>query len=283
MRTRLRLIFPLILLFSPIYMIWGAIEVKPYAEWFNGPLKIAVYSIGLLIGFLLVFAIALIMSYVNRHMNLVVLLNSEFEQNCYSDKYIDILNDYLRKYSSRDSLFYRCQFYTNLANAYLYKQDIQSALYAIGNVTPEEIQYGLKASNMRHLEAILSFFDIEMAICAEMHDPGRADAVMRDAEPYINPFYGKKAKIDNLIDEINAAYYMAHNDYEKAVASIGSRNEKSYGFMSSLIKCGVYLYFDKKEEAMNLLNSLKPMASSWVYKPHYRMCEEEYRRKFGDI
>ncbi len=283
MKTRLRMIFHSLLLCAPIYMIYGLIEAKPYAESADGPMKIAAYAAGVFFGFLLTFLIALILSYMHRRINLIVLLNSEFEQNGYSDKYIDILNDYLKKNASKDSLFHRCQFYTFLANAYLYKQDVQAAIYAIGNITPEEIRYGLKASNKLHLAAILSFFDIEMQICAELHNPDRADAVMRDAEPYIKPFYGKSGSMDNLIDEINASFYMAHNDYENAVASIGTRSGKSYGFIASLIKCRVYIYFGKKEEAMNLLNSVKPMASSPVYKPQHRMCEEEYRRKFGDI
>lgn len=283
MRTRLRLILPTLLLFSPIYIIWGLIEAKPYAASVNGPIKIAVYAAGIMAGLLLLFIIALILSYVKRHMNLLVLLNSEFETNGYSDKYIDILNNYLRKYALKDSQFYRCQYYVFLANAYLFRQDIQSAINVIGNVSPHEVQSGLKASNKQHLQVILSFFDVEMQICAELHNPDRADAVMRDAEPYIKPFYGRSARIDIFIDEINASYYMAHNDYENAVASIGSRTGKSYEFISSLIKCRVYIYFDKKEDAMNLLNMVKPMAISPLQRTQYRMCEEEYRRKFGDI
>lgn len=283
MRTRLRTNFPVFLFCSPVYVIFALLEVKNYVTSVHGFMKIAAYVAAILGSLLLAFIVVLVMSYVNRHINLVVLLNTEFEQNGYTDKYIDILNNYLNKYALRDSLFNRCRYYVCLANAYLYKQDTQSALYAIGNVTPEEIQYGLKASNKLHLGAILSFFDIEMQICAELHNPDRADAVMRDAEPYIKPFYGKSGRMDNLIDEINASFYMAHNDYENAVASIGTRSGTSYGFIASLIKCRVYIYFGKKEEAMNLLNSVKPMASSRVYKPQYRMCEEEYKRKFGDI
>ena len=283
MRTRLRIIFPSLLLCSPLYMIYGLIEAKPYAESADGPMKIAAYAAGVFFGLLLTFVIALILSYVNRRLNLIVLLNSEFEQNGYSDKYIDILNNYLNKYALRDSLFNRCRYYVCLANAYLTRRDIQSAINAVGHVTPQEVQYGLKASDRNQLQAILSFFDIEMGICAELHNPDRADAVMRDAEPYIKPFYGRNAKLDALIDEINATYFMVHNEYEKAVASIGSRPGKYNEFLSSLIRARVYAYFGKQEETMNLMNKVKPMASSPAMKAMYRVHEEECRRLLGDV
>ncbi len=283
MRTRLRTNFPVFLFCSPVYVIFALLEVKNYVTTVHGFMKIVAYVVAILGSLLLAYIVVLVMSYVNRHMNLVILLNTEFEQNGYSDKYIDILNNYLNKYALRDSLFNRCRYYVCLANAYLTRRDIQSAINAVGHVTPQEVQYGLKASDRNHLQAILSFFDIEMGICAELHNPDRADAVMRDAEPYIKPFYGRNAKLDALIDEINATYFMVHNEYEKAVASIGSRPGKYNEFLSSLIRARVYAYFGKQEETMNLMNKVKPMASSPAMKAMYRVHEEECRRLLGDV
>ncbi len=56
-----------------------------------------------------------------------------------------------------------------------------------------------------------------------------------------------------------------------------------FGLLLTFVIALILSYVNRRLNLIVLLNSVKPMASSPVYKPQYRMCEEEYRRKFGDI
>ena len=265
------------LLFSLMLLLLSS-SGRFIAQWFpNKGLMIAgCFGMGLLLGFITNVLITLFSKNV-KGQNAIM---EEQEKNGYSDRYVMLLHDEVERLSSRPLTQISVNYILQLANVYLMKEDVNAAITTVNLLNPERDKKFFNSFSQQGKRNLLCYYDVQVCICEELWDAGRAERVMKDAMPMINSFYGSNKTLDLLIDEILSIYYIVYGQYGNAMKYADhclTFTDNRYAlFVGNLQKAKIYGYIRDKSSGLEYLRQ----AESYGQKPFQKDVVEYVRRRY---
>ena len=189
---------------------------------------------------------------------------TEFEKNGYSEKFIELSSAEVNRLGAntvktRFNNIY-VNYVLNLANAYLYHEDIQNAMETINRLSPEELKDNLDTGNLITMIALLNYFDMQINICDEMKDLNRLQRVMADARPYFEKYRGKSPTADTIINESNCFYFRMMGQYDEAMRYADEclkKKDKLNGYVGNLLKATVFADMGRVPEALQCVDDAR--------------------------
>lgn len=186
---------------------------------------------------------------------------TEFEKNGYSEKFIELSSAEVNRLGAtaaknRFSGIY-VNYVLNLANAYLYREDLRNAMETINRLSPGEMKDSLDTGNLITVIALLNYFDMQITICDEMKDLNRLQRVMMDARPYFEKYRGKSSTADTIINESNCFYFRMMGQYDEAMRYADEclkKKDKLNGYVGNLLKATVFADMGRVPEAMQFID-----------------------------
>ena len=142
-------------------------------------------------------------------------LETEYETNGYSDRYIELCNQMIHYPGTNYYSNIAEKYIMQLANAYMLKNDYQAALDMINKLDPAKMKELAERSSVNTLY-LLQYFDVQMCVCEDKKDVRRARAVFEDALPYLEKKKRKVLSATLIVKEIYMRYYLLMQEFDKA-------------------------------------------------------------------
>ncbi len=239
--------------------------------------------ISIIAGFVIAFVASVLILYLNPKSRAQAAIQTEYEKNGYSDRYIELLQAEVNRLSGKnDTSQIYLGYIRSLANAYLFHHDYQAAIETINLISPEVMMRKMGNYPGGGMQTV-QYFGVQMAICESLKDPNRAEAVMRDAYPYIQANYGKSALGDIIIDEYYIMYYCIFGNYDQAFvyANHGmNRGDKPrFRLYGNVLYARVYMNMGDYDNADRYLDEASTYAKTNNEKRTVLMEKEEVKRK----
>ncbi len=189
----------------------------------------------------------------------------ELEKNGYSERFIQLAEQEINRLISTGKAYqnyrYFCNYVRIQADAYLYCDDVNSAINGIGRINLRDMQTYLKKLDHR---AFLEYFDIQMMISEELKDAARADAVMNDAAVYFPKEIGKDAVADIIVSEIQSTYYLIAGDlanaYECAQKCFTFKGHPAYEYVGYALCAKVHIAGGRLADAADCIAKMEAIS-----------------------
>lgn len=197
---------------------------------------------------------------------------TEFENTGLSDTFINIAEAEVNRLISTGKVYkyYRPfhQYTCLIANAYLNKDDIPTAMEKLNAITLSDMQAYLK--NPGDNRYFLSYFDLQMDLCEKAKDPGRAENVMQIAAPYLEKCEHSTFTDKLLNYETLCLYHMTRNDLDRALEyanrcfSLGSMDNIT--FVGYGLKARCYIMAKQFDKALENIGRVDSVSKKGMYK-----------------
>ena len=151
----------------------------------------------------------------NKHNKMKLDAEAELVANGYSPKYLELLKKQVDALSQNPGNRNFAPAVVRLANAYLVFDEPDAAFHTINRLNPMALKTKFTSSSADQ-KILMDYFDVQMAVCEEINDLMRADAVMQDARQFIDRIYRKSLMTDLNIDEMCCCYYCMYGDFKIA-------------------------------------------------------------------
>ena len=142
----------------------------------------------------------------------------ELEQNGQTQRFIELTEQEINRLITTGKAYKHYQFFSQYvslqADAFLMQHNPQAAIQSINRINLQDLQ--IYTGKVLADQQILGYFDVQMAIAEELCNADMANAVMRDAAPYLQKVNEKKLGHFIIANEVYFCYYMATGNYAKA-------------------------------------------------------------------
>ena len=160
------------------------------------------------------------------------------------------------------------QYTTLIANAYLNRWDIPTALEKLNTLTLNEMQAYLKNPNDNSL--FLGYFDLYMVICEKTNDPDRADNVLQIAAPYLAKAENSITTDKLLFHEIYCYYHLVHDDIgsamEHANKCFALGNSENILFIGNALNSKCCIRAKNFDKALEYINRADNVSKKGLFK-----------------
>ncbi len=168
---------------------------------------------------------------------------AELYDHGYTEKYLDLLEkqaDFLADKPANNNF---APTLVRLANTYLFFERPNDAYQCINRLNPKELQLKFTSGPV-YQKNLMDFYDVQMAVCEELGNLQRADAVMQDARPFIDHIYKKSMTTDLVIAEMCCTYYSMYGDFDIAQTFVKYIESKgsAYAFYCHMMNAKICNY-----------------------------------------
>lgn len=140
----------------------------------------------------------------------------EMNNNGITDRIFELVDKGMALYDGGTSDFsYYKDFVIIGAEVYMISGNIDKALQLITKIDKNEI-INIVGDTFDKGQGIVTYFTVQMELCADMHDLNRANMIFSDSKPYMEKYYGKLPAVDMTIDGFYSIYYLLCNDGNRA-------------------------------------------------------------------
>ncbi len=195
---------------------------------------------------------------------------TELDKNGYTQRFFELSEKEINRIISAGRVYKEYRFFAMYvifqADGYLFSDNVYAAIDSINRLNLKDLLTFLKKIDKN---SFLGFFDVQMAICDELNDPFRAEAVMQDAAPYLQKEYGKSVVYDMMINEVYTLYYTLKGDSDKAMECAQSciKGDDPYrSYIGNLLIAKVCLKCGRLEEASERVDAAEKNAVNQLRK-----------------
>ena len=232
-------------------------------------------------GLLVAFLVTLVIQTFSKNVKGQNAIETEFEKNGYSDRYIEITQSEIDRLKGKSISRYYIRYVVLLANAYLFRKEPHRALETINLINPENLKNHTKKNAPVDQSQLMQFFAVQMCVSEDLNDLQRAHNVMNDAAPYITQYYGKIISTDILIDEMYVTYYCMCGDFSNAMKYADHtllRSIKGVEYIGYALKAKVFLSMGNLQEARNNLEISRGYAKKKMEFDYIEQYDEKIRK-----
>lgn len=142
----------------------------------------------------------------------------ELRQNGETQRFIELTEQEINRLITAGKAYKYYRFFSEYvelqADAFLMHHNPQAAIQSINRINLQDLQ--IYTGKVLADQRILGYFDVQMAIAEELCNADMANAVMRDAAPYLQNVNEKNLAHFIIANEVYFSYYMATGNYAKA-------------------------------------------------------------------
>ena len=199
-------------------------------------------------------------------------INTQLEDTGLSDSFINVTEKEINRLISSGKVYknYRhFQQYTCLiANAYLNRDDLTTAMEKLNAITLSDMQTYLKNPNDNTF--FLGYFDLQMDICEKTNDADRADNVMQLAAPYLAKAERSHITDKLLYHESYCLYHLSHDDIgsalEHANKCFALGNAENVQFIGYALNAKCYIRAKQFDKALEYINRADNVSKKGLFK-----------------
>jgi hypothetical protein len=243
------------------------VEIKPAGlEWAIIP------GIGLVMSI-----VATLLSLTNKTAWLKIDAEGELHDHGYTPKYLEMMKKVVEELKPTPGKRDFPSSVVRLANAYLVFDQPDAAYQTINLLNPNALKSKFTSSPADQ-SMLMNYYDVQMAVCEELCDLRRADAVMQDARPFIDRVYKSSSLTDLAIDEMCCTYYCMYGDFgiAQSFADHCMSKQGNYILFGHLLNAKICNYQGDYKGADSYLHAAEQVAGKKVL---YKACVHEYKKQ----
>lgn len=241
------------------------LPAEEFAPQITGFGRFALFAVAGLVLSTIIAVLVPVLSPTTRAQNEIML---ELEQNGQTQRFIELTEQEINRLIASGKAYKYYRFFTHYvelqADAYLMQHNPGAAIQSINRINLQDMQSYL--SKGLDDARFLGYFDVQMGIAENLCDADRANAVMRDASPYLQKVNEKNLALFIVANEVYFSYYLTTGNpakaYEHARKYFEHGANRFSSFLGNVCSAKVFIKTGQFTEAERFLRNAEQQTTS---------------------